>query len=318
MCSKAKIGNSRFLRYGVAMPKPKVIAVVGPTASGKSSLAIELALQCNGEVISADSRQVYKGMDIGTGKVTELEMKGVPHHLLSIADPAHDNYTATDFTHDAQVAITDIIARGKTPIICGGTFFYLDILRGKMGAAPVPPNNDLRAELALLSTDALLSRLTDLDPARAATIDTKNPRRLMRAIEIATALGSVPTVTPVDSPFDWLILGIDIAPDVLRERIAARLDERFGSGMVEEVAKLHTAGVSWERLLGFGLEYRFIAKHLLGELTHDEMRAQLFYAICGYAKRQRTWLRRDEAITWFPHPLEVTTTQKRVQAFLAP
>jgi len=295
------------------MQKPKVIVVVGPTASGKSSLAIELALRLNGEVISADSRQVYRGMDIGTGKVTPEEMQGVPHHLLNIADPAHDTYTATDFTRDAHAAISDILARGNTPIIAGGTFFYLDILRGKMGAAPVPPNETLRAELEPLTTDELTTRLSVLDPVRAASIDTKNPRRLIRAIEIATALGSVPAVTPTDSPYDWTILGIDIAPDHLRERIAMRLDERLTQGMIDEVSRLHSDGVSWKRLESFGLEYRFIAKHLQGELSEADMREQLFYAICGYAKRQRTWLRRDHDIIWLPFPVDITATTEHLQ-----
>jgi tRNA dimethylallyltransferase len=295
------------------MSKPQVIAIVGPTASGKSSLAIELALRLGGEVISADSRQVYRGMDIGTGKVTVDEMRSVPHHLLNIANPAHDTYTATDFTRNAHAAITDILSRGKTPIICGGTFFYLDILRGKMGAAPVPPNNELRAELELLSTDELLTRLTNLDPKRAATIDTKNPRRLMRAIEIATALGSVPEVTPTDSLYDWTIIGINIDPEQLRERIATRLDERLAQGMVDEVRTLHASSVSWERLESFGLEYRFIAKYLQGELTETEMRTQLYYAICQYAKRQRTWLRRDTDINWLPFPVDLTETTMHLQ-----
>lgn len=295
------------------MLKPKVIAIVGPTASGKSSLAIELALCLDGEVISMDSRQVYRGMDIGTGKVTQEEMSDVPHHLINIADPALDTYTATNFTRDAEAAISDTLSRGKTPILCGGTFFYLDILRGKMGAAPVPPNEALRAELEPLSTSELLSRLTTLDPKRAATIDTHNPRRLMRSIEIATALGSVPEVTPTDSPYEWTLVGIDISPEQLRERIKTRLDERLKHGMIEEVHNLHTAGVSWERLESFGLEYRYIAKYLKSELSEAAMRTQLYHAICQYAKRQRTWLRRDTGITWLPFPVDVVTTTTQLQ-----
>ncbi|MBY0310307.1 tRNA (adenosine(37)-N6)-dimethylallyltransferase MiaA [Patescibacteria group bacterium] len=296
------------------MVTPKVIAIVGPTASGKSSLAIELALRLNGEVVSADSRQVYRGMDIGTGKVTTEEMRGIPHHLISIANPATETYTATNFTDDANAAITNILSRGKTPIICGGTFFYLDILRGKMGAAPVPPNETLRRELEALSTDELLARLTNLDQRRAATIDTKNPRRLMRAIEIATALGAVPEVVETESPYEWTIIGIDIEPELLRERIARRLEERLANGMIEEVVALHESGVSWERLQSFGLEYRYISKYIQGDITEAALRTELFYAICGYAKRQRTWLRRDHDITWLPFPVDSIQTLSHLQS----
>lgn len=292
--------------------KPTIIAVVGPTASGKSSLAIELALATSGEVISADSRQVYRGMDIGTGKVTLKEMRGVLHHLIDICDPS-TTYTASDFSRDAHTAIATVLENHHTPILAGGTFFYLDILHGKMGTAPVPPNELLRAELEQLSAAELLSRLTTLDPKRAATIDTQNPRRLIRAIEIATALGAVPEVTSGSSPYNWAIFGINIDPELLRTRIAARLDERLTGGMIEEVVALHAGGVSWERLESFGLEYRFIAKYLQGEMPRDELRTQLFYAICQYAKRQRTWLRRDPDIIWLPFPASKETALEHLQ-----
>jgi tRNA dimethylallyltransferase len=295
------------------MLKPKVIAIVGPTASGKSALAVELALRLNGEVISVDSRQVYRSMDIGTGKVTTAEMRGIPHHLIDIADPATDTYTATDFERDAQMAITDILARGKTPILCGGTFFYLDILRGRMSPAPVPPNPALRAELETLSLPELQERLAVLDPTRAETVDTQNPRRLMRSIEIATALGHVPKAAKTKSPYSWHIIGIEVAPDTLRERIAERLDERLQNGMIAEVERLHSEGVTWERLASFGLEYRYISEHLRGKYDIASMREKLFPAICQYAKRQRTWLRRDPDITWLPFPIDVATTIAQLQ-----
>lgn len=292
--------------------KPTVIAVVGPTASGKSALAIELALTVSGEVISADSRQVYRGMDVGTGKVTVEEMRGIPHHLIDICDPT-TIYTASDFARDAHTAIITITKNHHTPIIAGGTFFYLDILRGKMSTAPVPPNGPLRAELEQLNNTELLSRLATLDPKRAAAIDGQNSRRLIRAIEIATALGTVPEVIPTDSPYNWVIFGIDIDPETLRNRIAKRLDERLAGGMIEEISTLKTSGVSWARLESFGLEYRFIAKYLQGHITHDELRTQLFHAICQYAKRQRTWLRRDPDIIWLPFPATPETALKHLQ-----
>ncbi len=300
------------------MPKPTLIAIVGPTASGKSALAVELALELGGEVISVDSRQVYRGMDIGTGKITQAEMRGIPHHLFDLVDPVNDTYTATDFERDANAAISDILARGKQPILCGGTFFYLDVLRGRMSPAPVPPNPQLRAQLEALSLSELEVRLTQLDPERAATIDSENPRRLIRSIEIATALGHVPKATPVESPYDWHSIGIDVPPATLRQRISERLDERLAAGMVDEVVKLHDDGVSWDRLVSFGLEYRYIAEHLQGKLSYGNMRTQLFFAICGYAKRQRTWLRRDPNIRWYPFPVDVQTVLKELSNYNSP
>ena len=295
------------------MDKPCIITIVGPTASGKSALAIDLALALGGEVISADSRQVYRGMDIGTGKVTPEETRGVPHHLLNIADPVTDTYTATDFKYDAEAAITDIVSRGTIPIICGGTFFYLDVLRGKMQPAPVPPNPPLRAELEALPLPALLEHLYSIDQRRATTIDTKNPRRLIRAIEIATALGHVPEPIVTDSPYEWKMFGIEITPETLRTRIASRLDERLTAGMTHEVADLRTQGVSDERLISFGLEYRFITEHLRGDYDYETMRTKLYYAICQYAKRQRTWLRRDDTITWLPFPVTAAQVLTHLQ-----
>lgn len=299
------------------MSKPKVIAVVGPTASGKSTLAIELALALNGEVISADSRQVYRGMDIGTGKVTVTEMRGVPHHLLDVADPATTTYTAHDFARDAARSIAAIHERGHLPIIAGGTFFYLDILRGKMSPAPVPANEALRQELEAMPPTELYTRLQALDPKRAATIDAANPRRLIRAIEVATALGHVPVVTQTDSPYTWLVLGIDIPTDTLRERINTRLTERLNSGMIEEVAELHTQGVSWERLSSFGLEYRYCAKFLQGEIDQTTLESELSNKIHQFAKRQRTWLRGDKEIVWLPFPIDKATALETTTKFLS-
>jgi tRNA dimethylallyltransferase len=295
------------------MSKPPLIAIVGPTASGKSTLAIELANSLRGEVISADSRQIYRGMDIGTGKITREEMRGIPHHLLSIANPATDTYTATKWQRDAEAAITDILNRGKVPIICGGSFFYIDILRGKMQPAPVPPNPIRRAQLEACTIEELWLRLRELDPRRARTIDQHNPRRLMRAIEIAEALGAVPEPAITESPFSWHILGIDVPPEILRERIAVRLQERLRAGMVNEVATLRAQGVSDARLISFGLEYRFITEHLRGDYDLEACIERLQHAISQYAKRQRTWLRRDPEITWLPFPATVDQAQAALQ-----
>lgn len=280
------------------MNRSKVITIVGPTSSGKTSLSIVVAKRFDGEVISADSRQAYKGMDLGTGKVTIDEMRGVPHHLIDIAQP-NDVYTAAQFRHDATKAIDDISSRGHLPIIAGGTFFYLDVLRGKMQPAPVEPNKTLRTHLETLSSDELFLLLQTKDSKRAETIDKDNRRRLIRSLEIIEKLGAVPEVTVTECPYDMLIIGIDIQKETLHENIHTRLLQRFEAGMIEEVRTLHAAGVSYERLDGFGLEYRYITKFLKGEMNEVEMKTELETKIRQFAKRQMTWLKRDKEIQWF-------------------
>lgn len=297
------------------MNKSKVIAVVGPTASGKTSLAVELALALNGEVISADSRQVYKGLDIGSGKVTKEEAKGVPHHLISIVDPK-DTYTAADFARDAKVAIADIAARGKVPIIAGGTFFYLDQLRGKSGLAGVPKNEDLRKELESKTNEELLTILQSLDTSRADNIDKANRHRLIRSIEIATTLGYVPPAVKEESPYEWLIFGIDIDRTDLHPRIEQRLHQRLKDGMEAEVQSLLEAGVSKEKLVAFGLEYRYLVRRHYKELTYEQMTEELFAKIRQFAKRQMTWLKRDEEIVWKKFPVNIEEIVTEAKNFL--
>lgn len=296
------------------METPNVIAIVGPTASGKTSLSITLAERFDGEVISCDSRQVYRGMDLGTGKVNPDEMRGIPHHLLDVADP-REVYTAADFERDATAAVTNITQRGRIPIIAGGTFFYLDILRGKMAPAPVPPNAALRLELATLSDEALLARLQATDPRRAANIEPENRRRVIRALEIIDALGAVPEPVERPSPYEWLILGIEIDHETLHHNIAVRLRERIDDGMIEEVERLHANGFSYARLDELGLEYRYIARYLQGELDRDTMLETLETKIRQYAKRQLTWLKRDSIIEWV-HPQDLDAIKSRVREFL--
>ena len=281
---------------------PKVLAIIGPTASGKTSLSIALAKQFNGEVISADSRQVYRDMDLGTGKVTASEMQGIPHHLIDVADPA-TIYTGADFKRDAEVALEDIIARKKLPIIAGGTFFYLELLRGTMSTAPVPPDPELRALLETKSTAELQRQLVAADITHSAKIDINNRRRLMRAIEIIHTLRMIPPVESNTSPHDWLTIGIDITTDILATRIHKRILQRIDQGMIEEVEKLHKEGVTWERLDSFGLEYRYIARYLQGTITREIMIEELSAKTRQFAKRQRTWLKRDKSIQWFPFPI---------------
>jgi len=295
-------------------PKPKIIAIVGPTAAGKTSLSITIAKHVAGEVISADSRQVYRGMDIGSGKVTGTEMDGVPHHLLDVADPM-EIYTGSRFVTDATRAIDDILKRGSCPIVAGGTFFYVDLLRNKMQAAPVEPDTTYRATLAQYSTAELFTLLEAADPRRAAGIDAHNRRRLERALEIINTLGVVPQSTPQASPYNWLVLGIDISQAQLHANIYKRIIDRMEAGMIEEVERLHYEGVSWDRLDAFGLEYRYIAKYLQGELTKDTMIEQLNFKSRQFAKQQLTWLKKDQEIVWV-NPKDTNTVLKTVDSFL--
>jgi len=297
------------------MPKPKIITIVGPTASGKTKLSIEIAKHFNGEVISADSRQVYREMDIGSGKVTESEKQGVPHHLLDIADPM-TVYSGSDFVRDAKVAIDDITERNKTPIIAGGTFFYIDLLRGNISSAPVPPNETLREGLEVLSTENLYETLEEKDPERASSIDQHNRRRLIRALEIIDSLGKVPTPQTTSSPYEWLTFGIDIPNEVLHERIETRLKDRLNNGMIEEVEGLLKNGVTSERLKSFGLEYKYITQYLIDGLTYEKMFEEIFAKSRQFAKRQKTWLKRDRTIIWKKFPVNIKNIEQEIADFL--
>lgn len=297
------------------MQKPKVIAIVGPTSSGKTSLSIEIAKQFAGEVISADSRQVYVGMDIGTGKVTPAEMSGIPHHLLDIADPM-TTYTGTDFKRDATAAIDAILNNNHLPIIAGGTFFYLDLLRGIIQSAPVPPDPIFRASLDTTDTQSLYEILKSKDAHRAVGIDRDNRRRLIRSLEIINMLGAVPTPTKVESEYQWLMIGIQLPKEILHQNIHTRLKERLEAGMIDEVERLHASGVSFERMAEFGLEYRYVSKFLQGEISKTDMEVELETKIKQFAKRQMTWLKRDKEIEWF-EPTDQKRIFERIRLFLS-
>ncbi|MEK7462683.1 MAG: tRNA (adenosine(37)-N6)-dimethylallyltransferase MiaA [Patescibacteria group bacterium] len=296
------------------MKKPKVIAIVGPTSSGKTSLSIAIAKTFNGEVISADSRQVYTKMDIGTGKVAEKEMAGVPHHLIDIVDPM-TVYTGADFKRDATLSLDDILKRKRLPIIVGGTFFYIELLRGTMQVAPVPPDPIFRASLDIYDNMQLLEILKAKDAHRAVSIDSDNRRRLVRSLEIINKLGVVPEPVKVESEYDWLILGLNVEKKILHQNIHARLQERFEAGMIDEVKGLHAAGITYDRLDSFGLEYRYIARYLQGELSESQMKNELETKIRQFAKRQLTWLKRDSEVEWF-EPKNQEVILDRVKAFL--
>jgi tRNA dimethylallyltransferase len=270
---------------------------VGPTASGKTSLSIQLAKKFSGEIISADSRQVYRGLDLGTGKVKYEEMQAVPHHLLDVAEPT-TVYTVADFVRDGRAAITDILSYKKLPLIVGGTFFYIDALLGKVSTPEVPPNEVLREMLDSLSNNELYILLLEKDPERAKSIDKDNKRRLVRALEIVDSKGVVPMTQPVEL-YDALTIGITLSPEQLHKNIHERLIKRIDEGMVEEVETLHKNGLSYERMEELGLEYRYIAEFLQNKITRDEMFRLIETKSRQYAKRQMTWLKRDRTIHWF-------------------
>ena len=278
--------------------KVKIIAVVGPTASGKTALSVEIARLVGGEVISADSRQVYTGLDIGTGKVTKSEMRGVPHYLLDVANPKRA-ISVVQYERLATRAIQDILKRGKVPIICGGTGLYIDAVLTCASFPAVAPNPKLRKELEKLPAEKLFEKLKKLDPARAETIDAKNPRRLIRAIEIATALGSVPARTPAEERYDTLYIGLTLLQEELSERIHTRLLAHMRRGMIAEAKRLHAQGLTWKRMESLGLEYRSLAQFLQNKITKIQMVELLDIAIRQYSKRQMVWFKRNKNIKWF-------------------
>lgn len=271
--------------------KPKIIVIIGPTASGKSDRAIRLAKKYNGEIVSADSRQVYRGMDIGSGKVTKREQRMAPHHLLDVASPTR-NYTVVHFQRDAKRAIRDILKRGKLPIICGGTGFWIEALLIDQPFPKVPPNKTLRKKLSKLPAEKLYAILKKKDPQRARTIDRHNPVRLIRALEIIAATKKpVPALRKNDSPYEAKIIVINPSQKILYRRIERRLKQRLRHGMIAEVRRLRANGVPDKRLVALGLEYRYVTFYLQGKLTRKEMEEKLLSEIKKYARRQMTWLR---------------------------
>lgn len=277
------------------MKKPKILVICGPTATGKSDLAVELAIERNGEIISADSRQVYKGLDIGSGKITKKEMKGIPHYLLDVISPKKV-FSVNNYQRLATEKIEDILSRGKLPIICGGTGFYIESIVDGIVLPEVKPNKELRKKLEKESVENLFKKLKKLDGKRAREIDKNNKVRLIRAIEIAEELGKVPKVKKIQK-YDTEIIGLDTDDENLKYRINKRLIKRL-PGIIREIKKLKEDGLSWKRLESFGLEYRYGALYLQNKISRKEMIEKLNIEIWHYAKRQITWFKRDKRIEW--------------------
>lgn len=268
-----------------------ILIIAGPTASGKSARAVEEALARGGEVISVDSRQVYRGLDIGSEKITPEEMRGVPHHLIDIRSAA-EPYSAGDFKKDAERLIRDIYGRGKLPILAGGTHFYFDaLLHGLPDAEPVDWQR--RAELEKLTNEELCARILARDPRRAAELDPKNPRRLVRALEIIERYGKVPErpkdAAAVPYAVEWIVL--DPSKELLQARLDAREETKFPRGLMEEVRRVR-AEVGDARLNELGLEYRIVGEYLRGERTEKSLLPILSIKLWQYARRQKAWLRK--------------------------
>lgn len=274
-----------------------IIVIVGPTATGKSDLAVEIAKKINGEIISADSRQVYKGLDIGSGKITTKEMKGIPHHLLDIASPTR-NFTASQFKTKAERAINKILKNKKIPIIVGGTGFYIQTITDNLDLPSVKPDKKLRSKLQKKSTEELVAILKSKDPQRLETIDQKNKVRLIRAIELSETLGHTPKLAKKKSPYNFIKIGLNPGKEELYKKIKTRLARRLNQGLIKEVKNLQSQ-LTDRRLHDLGLEYRFINLYLKKELSREMMVEKLETAINQYAKRQITWFKKDKEISWF-------------------
>ena len=286
-----------------------IIVILGPTASGKTGLGIVLAKKHRGVILSADSRQVYRGMDIGTAKVTKREMDGVPHFLLDIASSKRQ-FTVAQYQRAAMKVINKLPE--STPIfVVGGSPFYIEAILDPQPYPEVKPNQALRKQLSKKTATQLFRILQKKDPRRARTIDRNNPRRLIRALEIVEALGKVPK-RAATSPYRVLKIGISLPRTKLYRNIDRRVDERM-PGMLNETRRLHDNGVSWERLDGFGLEYRWMSRILKRQFTRNEGVERLKGDIHAFVRRQLTWWRKDRDIRWINNK---TAAKRLVSRFL--
>ena len=275
-----------------------LVVILGTNASGKSELGIRLAQHSGGEIVSADSRQVYRGLDLGSGKITAAQAGTVKHHLIDVADLS-DFYSLAQYQRAAYGAIDAIAGTGKKPLLVGGTGLYISAIVEGYELVDVPPNDPLRVELEGLSLPELVERLRKADPDAVSRIDAGNERRLIRAIEIAAA-GRTHAAARQSSPrYHCLQLGLTWPREILEDRITQRLNDRLANGMIDEVAGLRARGVSDLRLEKLGLEYRYITRYLRKEIaTLDDLRRELGIAIRQFAKGQITWFKRDQRIIW--------------------
>lgn len=304
----------------------KLITILGPTACGKTTLATHLALQCDGEIISADSRQVYRRMDIGTGKdIDDYHIDGhdIPYHLIDICEPG-TKYNLFEYQQDCLNAYNDIVQRGKQPILCGGTGLYIEsVIRGYQ-LSPVPQNQQLRDRLEGRSLEELTQMLEQLKKQTGTTMhnttDVDSPQRAIRAIEIETYNLQHPTQRRQFPAIPSIIFGLDINRETRRQRISQRLRQRLDNGMIDEIRQILASGVSPDDLMYYGLEYKFVTLYVIGQLSYEQMVHDLEIAIHQFAKRQMTWFRGMERrglhIHWMDASQPLTQNINQILSFL--
>jgi tRNA dimethylallyltransferase len=296
--------------------KDILYVITGPTASGKTSRAVALAKAIDGEIISADSRQIYRGMDIGTGKDLD-EYQGVPYHLIDICDAGY-KYNLFEYLRDYSVAHDDIVARGKSVILCGGTGLYVESVLKGIQLPPVPQNAELRKQLKDKSLEELTQMLSTMKTLHNTT-DVDTAKRAIRAIEINRYYHENPDLKIQTEPHpltNAIIIGVDIDRENRRSRITQRLKARLDAGMVDEIRNLIKSGIKPDDLIYYGLEYKFITQYVTGQISHEEMLTGLETAIHQFAKRQMTWFRGMERrgfhIHWLPWDMPSETFTKEV------
>lgn len=285
-----------------------MIVILGATATGKSDIGVKLAKKLNGEIISADSRQVYKGMDIGAGKISAKEMQGIPHYLLNCASPKR-KFTIAQYQAQTIDVANKILRKKKVPFLVGGSPLYIYSIVKGWQFPKLKADLKLRKTLEKKDIAELFSLLKKLDSRRAAAIEQKNKRRLIRAIEIAKHLGKVPPLK-TNPKFDCLLLGLKLPKEILKEKIKKRLSRRFEKGMIKEVAKLNENGVSWKRFEELGLEYKWIARFLKKEISKEKMKGKLQKDIEQFARRQMVWFKKDKSIKWIKNRKEALKLSK--------
>jgi len=275
----------------------KLIVILGPTSSGKTELSVKLAKKFNGEIISADSRQIYKGINIGSGKVTEKEMRGIRHHLLDVANPKR-KFTVSQYQKLALSAIKKIQTKNRLPFLVGGSGFYIKSVVDGIIIPEVKPDWTLRKRLEKKSARELYKMLLAMDPTRAKNIDKNNSRRLIRALEIISKTKKPIGEFKIKRQFDVLEIGINKSQNELQKLIEKRLTKRLKIGLVAEVKKLRASGVSFRRIEELGLEYRCISQYLQNKLNYKELKDRIISESKQYVKKQITWFKKDKRIKW--------------------
>jgi len=288
----------------------KILIILGPTSSGKSSLAVRLAKKFNGEVVSVDSRQVYKMMDIGSCKITKKEMNGIEHHMLSVASP-RKRFSVAQYQKLAEKSIQEILKKNKLPILCGGSAFYMKVLSEGISLPKVKPSFNQRKKLEKMTTQDLYNKLKKEDPRRSKEIDKNNRRRLIRAIEILEETGKpIPKINK-NPKYNYLKIGIKRKN--IEKLIKVRLLKRIKQGMISEVKKLKKYGLSWNKIDSFGLEYRWVSRYLQKKISRNEVIDFIFQDTIKFSKKQMIWFKKEDDVIWIG---KFTEAEKLVKEFL--